>query len=349
MKPRYKKGGKIKPKKKRTKEYTDRAKYEEALKAYNDSLMLNQYYQLQEELEPEDAYDIKELGLERAREMIEHDIMTGTIDTTKYQLLKDLGNEIIEKSEGRIQWANPDDSPDLQYYDYSDDEENPFLFRLGNQLKNIVTNDDEAGAMFYGGSKVYFGDALNAVWDEPQVKPVFVDMEAKKKKGKKPQKQPDYQKRVDSVQSNPDMFIDYFREQFGDIYSREEPFDTTYFDDHLNRYINYGLFSPDDPRAQTPDGWTYHDYLDIQQPSSVQMRKTEPIMKLKPKGIPTFQVPQLQPIDPRMKIYGRRLNQRTGEYIYDTDRGTVKKKIGREDAAFYNQNRAAIEQMRRNR
>lgn len=49
------------------------------------------------------------------------------------------------------------------------------------------------------------------------------------------------------------------------------------------------------------------------------------------------------------EIYSRKLDQRNGQYIYETSEGTVKKKIGVEDARYIHQNRKAFNAMRRNR
>jgi len=78
-------------------------------------------------------------------------------------------------------------------------------------------------------------------------------------------------------------------------------------------------------------------------------RKKESIVSLPPKE---YQFPRpnaLELIDPMPKIYSRKLNQQSGEYIYETSEGTVRKKIGVEDARYQHQNRKAINAMRRNR
>lgn len=49
------------------------------------------------------------------------------------------------------------------------------------------------------------------------------------------------------------------------------------------------------------------------------------------------------------EIYSRKLDQRNGQYIYETSEGTVKKKIGVEDARYIHQNRKAFNAMRKNR
>ncbi len=46
---------------------------------------------------------------------------------------------------------------------------------------------------------------------------------------------------------------------------------------------------------------------------------------------------------PTMEIYGRKLNQQTGEYIYETSEGNFRKKQGPEDAAFIKENRQAFD------
>jgi len=49
------------------------------------------------------------------------------------------------------------------------------------------------------------------------------------------------------------------------------------------------------------------------------------------------------------EIYSRKLDQRNGQYIYETSEGTVRKKIGVEDARYIHQNRKAFNAMRKNR
>ena len=78
-------------------------------------------------------------------------------------------------------------------------------------------------------------------------------------------------------------------------------------------------------------------------------RKQESIVSLPTKE---YQFPRpnaLELIDPMPQIYSRKLNQQSGEYIYETSEGTVRKKIGVEDARYQHQNRKAINAMRRNR
>ena len=52
---------------------------------------------------------------------------------------------------------------------------------------------------------------------------------------------------------------------------------------------------------------------------------------------------------PTMDIYSRRLNQQTGEYIYDTSEGNFRKKIGPEDAAFVKENMLAVDNLKKAR
>jgi hypothetical protein len=78
-------------------------------------------------------------------------------------------------------------------------------------------------------------------------------------------------------------------------------------------------------------------------------RKQESVVSLPTKE---YQFPRpnaLDLIDPMPQIYSRKLNQQSGEYIYETSEGTIRKKIGVEDARYQHQNRKAINAMRRNR
>jgi len=54
-------------------------------------------------------------------------------------------------------------------------------------------------------------------------------------------------------------------------------------------------------------------------------------------------------VNPFPKIYSRKLNQQTGEYIYDTSQGTIRNKIGSEDSKFVNMYRNQIDNLRSNR
>lgn len=73
----------------------------------------------------------------------------------------------------------------------------------------------------------------------------------------------------------------------------------------------------------------------------------EALIQLKTKNILNPNPVQPKMVDPLYKIYDRKLNQKTGEYIYKTNKGEVRKQRGPEDAQFISQNRKAFDEMRK--
>tara|TARA_R110002167_G_scaffold104889_2_gene270133 strand:- start:260 stop:1150 length:891 start_codon:yes stop_codon:yes gene_type:complete len=73
----------------------------------------------------------------------------------------------------------------------------------------------------------------------------------------------------------------------------------------------------------------------------------EALIQLKTKNILNPNPVQPKMVDPLYKIYGRKLNQQTGEYVYNTNKGEVRKQRGPEDAQFISQNRKAFDEMRK--
>ena len=73
----------------------------------------------------------------------------------------------------------------------------------------------------------------------------------------------------------------------------------------------------------------------------------EALIQLKTKNILNPNPVQPKMVDPLYKIYDRKLNQQTGEYIYKTNKGEVRKQRGPEDAQFISQNRKAFDEMRK--
>src|SRR6056300_989145 len=129
---KYKKGGPVKPKKKREKVYTDRAAYEKALQSYQDSIALNNYYRLQQEIEPESPTKDK-----AAYDAMQDLVMSGGRDTSRVNELRALGDQITQDSDGRIQWAGNNRggySPDLQYYSVQDDPNKGTLSKVFDKL-----------------------------------------------------------------------------------------------------------------------------------------------------------------------------------------------------------------------
>lgn len=280
MKSRYRKynnGGPVKPKKKE-KVYTDRGLYEKALKAYQDSLALNNYYQLQQEIEPESPVRTPE-----AFKAMGEAVMSGQRDTSDLYKLREFGDRVIQESDGSIRWADKKNvgySPDLEYAS------------SGNFLKDMFAFDEP----IKGASRYWLGNAYNAIWPEPNVKPVYL--------------------REDGIKELPPVALK--------------------------------LKAPDREYAPAPRK-EYNGML--VDPAFEESRQPEGMVELPPKlpfmNMDLTKVPPLRRVLP--EFYGMRLNQQTGEYIYDTSEGEIRKKIGPENAQFVNMHRKAIERMRKNR
>lgn len=78
-----------------------------------------------------------------------------------------------------------------------------------------------------------------------------------------------------------------------------------------------------------------------QKQSMVSLPSKTPSLNLKPTP--------LVPRNPLPIVYSRRLNQQSQEYVYDTSKGEIRKKVGKEDAAFYSSIRPQMEKMRAKR
>lgn len=93
-----------------------------------------------------------------------------------------------------------------------------------------------------------------------------------------------------------------------------------------------------------------HDYPNAR--VVVPLREKEEKVKLPYKGLGLSKSKGVTPdmmVDPFPKIYSRKLNQRTGEYVYETSKGVIRKKIGPEDAKFYRMYKSQIDNLRKNR
>jgi hypothetical protein len=84
---------------------------------------------------------------------------------------------------------------------------------------------------------------------------------------------------------------------------------------------------------------------------NMQMKRSsnpfEALIQLKTKNILAPDPVQPKMVDPLYKIYDRKLNSQTGEYVYNTNKGEVRKQRGSEDAQFISQNREAFNEMRK--
>lgn len=378
MKASYKKyneGGPVKPKKRREKVYTDKGLYEKALKAYQDSLALNSYYNLQQEVEPQEPQQDK-----AAFDAMQELVNTGRRDTSRVNELRTLGDRIVNESDGTIQWAgNRRDgySPDLQYYSVQDDPNKGTLSKVFDKLSTNTLSP-----MINKASKYWLGNAYNAVWDEPSVTPVYmnesglkvkpkVNLTAKAQNPIKPRKlyngeyvDPIFEEygreeanefskemnpQVDSLYNTPGALAKY-QDRFMDKMLRAAiPMDTTYYDPNLGATVSAGIYEP----GQSNGDYSYFKVStdnpsDISSTSKKPIRPKERMVELPPKlpfpNIDLNKLPALRRVLP--EIYSRKLNQQTGEYIYDTSEGEVRKKRGQEDADYVRMNRAAIDRMR---
>jgi hypothetical protein len=131
------------------------------------------------------------------------------------------------------------------------------------------------------------------------------------------------------------------------------PADTTYYDPDLKATVSAGIYDP----AQSNGNYSYFK-IGVDNPVSSMslknkkpIRPKEPMVELPPKlpfgNMDMSKLPALRNVLP--EIYGVKLNQQTGEFIYRTSEGEVRKKQGPDNAQFVNQNRAALERMRKNR
>jgi hypothetical protein len=373
---KYKKGGPVKPKKKREKVYTDRAAYEKALQAYQDSIALNNYYRLQQEIEPESPTKDK-----AAYDAMQELVMSGGRDTSRINELRALGNQITQDSDGRIQWAGNNGagySPDLQYYSVQDD---PNKGTLSKMFDKLTTNT--MSPLINKASKYWLGNAYNAVWDEPNVKPVFVDESdpygdsrqtttsvAPRKLYNDQQVDPifeedpeqrdmantfarDMNPKVAALYNTPGALYKYQSRFMDNMLRRAVPMDTTYYDPELDATVSAGIYEP----SKSNGAYSYFKISTDNPLNGVTATSKKPIMPkqamvtLPPKlpfgNMDLTKPPALRRVLP--EIYSRRLNQQTGEYIYDTSDGEIRKKVGDEDAAFYNMFRDQIEGMRSDR
>lgn len=110
-------------------------------------------------------------------------------------------------------------------------------------------------------------------------------------------------------------------------------------------------FTPNLDTPISPTHYTNQDeYATARIRIPLEQRKQEPLINLPSKAGLNNNVgvtPNMM-VEPMLKIYSRKLNQQTGEYIYDTSKGIIRTKIGPEDARFYNQNKNEIENIRSN-
>ena len=158
---------------------------------------------------------------------------------------------------------------------------------------------------------------------------------------------------VDSLFQTPGALSKY-QDMFMDRMERAAvPADTTYYDPDLKATVSAGIYEP----LQSNGDYSYFR-IDSDNPvssmsstSKKPIRPKESMVELPPKlpfgNMDMSKPPALRRVLP--EIYGVKLNQQTGEFIYRTSEGEVRKKQGPDNAQFVNQNRAALERMRKNR
>jgi len=161
--------------------------------------------------------------------------------------------------------------------------------------------------------------------------------------------------KVDSLYNTPGALLKY-QDRFMDKMQRAAvPADTTYYDPNIGATVSAGIYDPSDPKSNGDYSYfrlsVNHDKPGMSSTSKKPIRPKESMVELPPKlpfgNMDMSKLPALRNVLP--EIYGVKLNQQTGEFIYRTSEGEVRKKQGPDNAQFVNQNRAALERMRKNR
>lgn len=130
--------------------------------------------------------------------------------------------------------------------------------------------------------------------------------------------------------------------------------DTGYYDYNTDRTYRgsatgkKGDAYPNRIKTGFKQGYDYSPNIGIK---NMQIKRSsnpfEALIQLKTKNILAPDPVQPKMVDPLYKIYGRKLNSQTGEYVYNTNKGEVRKQRGPEDAQFISQNREALDEMRK--
>ena len=378
---KYKSGGyrnKYQTAGQRVKTYTDYDKFTEHNNAYQDSTALNKYYEAQLQAEEEQS-DRSKANYDAQVERLK----AGEIDTSRIGDLRKLGDQIIQNSDGRLQWSGSSSgstSPDLQYYNAQDDPK-------ASLLEKMYSTATEGKSLIKGANKYWLGNAYNATWDKPKVKPVFMDesdpygaskqesipmsnqpvlyeeeWEPKDKGGdvheSTAKKHNDLRKRypkLDSLYTTPSALLRYNDRLMSKLDKIDPetsffmPSDTTFYDSNLGLVVNAGRYDPKesaklDPNDGNPFG--VETYMEFSEPSV----KKESAVKLTPKSAKLGNYTPLELIPPiPPQIYSRKLNQQSGQYMYDTNFGKFNLDIGDQDANFVRTYRTQIDDLRRNR
>ncbi|MAO24841.1 MAG: hypothetical protein CMJ25_29190, partial [Phycisphaerae bacterium] len=127
------------------------------------------------------------------------------------------------------------------------------------------------------------------------------------------------------------------------------PSDTSFYDSNLGLVVNAGRYSARESAAlNTDDGNPFgvETYMNFSEPSV----KKESAVKLTPKSakLGNYTPLELMPAIPP-RIHSRKLNQQSGQYMYDTSFGKFNLDRGPQDANFVRTYRTQIDDLRRNR
>ena len=331
------------PPKKRQKVFTDYDEYIGRKNAYSDSLALNDYHKMQLMVEPREQVQDK-----AAYDAMQELVRSGQRDTSEVADLRAFGDKMIEKSDGRLQWAGGKSSsysPDLQYYSIQDD---PNASTFSKALDKLTTNS--FGSLINGADQFWLGNAYNAVWPEPNVEPVYVEEQGRQKANEFTK---DMNEKVDSLYNTPGALDKFQNKVMKDMLAKGVPADTSFYDSNLGATVSAGIYDPADPNANGSYSYFKVSTSTKPKPSPVSKvftsRPKEELVKL-PTKAPKLPRPSVLNQTPKLpEIYSRKLNQRTQEYIYETSAGTLRKKVGREDGDFVKKNRKLIDNMRKNR
>jgi hypothetical protein len=187
--------------------------------------------------------------------------------------------------------------------------------------------------------KIYNGEAVDPIFEEDPDQRDMVNAFAR-----------DMNPKVAALYNTPGALARY-QDRFMDRMLRAAvPADTTYYDPNLEATVSAGIYEP----GKSNGAYSYFNIGTNNKTNGVTATSKKPIMpkqtmvELPPKlpfpNMDLNKLPALRRVLP--EIYSRKLNQQTGEYIYNTSEGEVRKKRGQEDADYVRMNRAAIDRMR---
>jgi hypothetical protein len=164
----------------------------------------------------------------------------------------------------------------------------------------------------------------------------------------------DMNKKVDSLYNTPGAYDAYESRFMKDMLENGSTMDTSYYDPDLDATIKASIYDkiPGGKQSSFNIGVDYNNGS-VKASSKKPVRQKETMVDL-PSKLPFSKMdlnsmPKIPLRNPLPTIYSRKLNQQSQEYVYDTSHGEIRKKVGQEDATFYNILRSQMEQMRANR